>query len=211
MAHARLKSKPKPVRPQAAVTRPHPPDDRHARFVTEYLEDQNATQAYIRAGYSPRGAAASGAKLLRNPKVARAIRERQAARLERAELTADRVLEELRRLALVDARTFFDDRGNLKPVSGLTAEQGAALASFEVLIKNAEAGDGKQDVVHKLKLWDKVRSLETLAKHFKLLVERVQIEEPALADRMRDLDDDALDQLVALGEQAKRVLNRAAR
>jgi hypothetical protein len=38
--------------------------------------------------------------------------------------------------------------------SELTAEQGAALAGFEVLIKNAKAGDGQIDEIHKIKLWD---------------------------------------------------------
>jgi len=31
------------------------------------------------------------------------------------------------------------------------------------------------DTVHKFKLWDKVHALEILAKHFKLLVERVEV------------------------------------
>jgi hypothetical protein len=48
-------------------------------------------------------------------------------------LSAARILEELRRLALVDARSFWDEQGRLKPLSELTAEQGAALASFEVI------------------------------------------------------------------------------
>jgi hypothetical protein len=69
-------------------------------------------------------------------------------------LTAARVLGELRRLALVDARSFWDAEGRLKKPSELTAEQGAALAGFEVLIKNAKAGDGQIDEIHKIKLWD---------------------------------------------------------
>ena len=200
----------KPRTKKATATRPHPPDDRRQRFIVEYLVDQNATQAARRAGYSERTAHAQGSRLLRNAGIADAIRQRQAARLERAELTADRVIEELRRLALVDARSFFDDHGNIKPVSELTAEQGAALASFEVLIKNAEAGDRKQDVVHKLKLWDKVRALELLAKYFKLLVDRVQVEEPSFAEQVRPLDDDALKQLEELGDHVKRLLAKGS-
>jgi hypothetical protein len=42
------------------------------------------------------------------------------------------------------------------------------------MVKNAAAGDGKTDVIHKVKLWDKVRALELLAKHFALLVERTE-------------------------------------
>ena len=200
----------KPRTRKAPATRPHPPDDRRQRFIVEYLVDQNATQAARRAGYSKRTAYAQGSRLLRNAGIADTIRQRQAALAERAELTADRVLEELRRLALADARSFFDDHGNLKPISELTAEQGAAIASFEVLIKNAEAGDGKQDVVHKIRLWDKVRALELLAKYFRLLVDRVQVEEPSFAEQVRTLDDDALERLVDLGAQAQRILSRGA-
>lgn len=70
------------------------------------------------------------------------------------------MLDELRRLALVDARSFWDGEGRLKKPSELTPEQGAALAGFEVLIKNAKAGDGQTDEIHKIKLWDKTRALE---------------------------------------------------
>jgi phage terminase small subunit len=145
------------------------------RFVTEYLIDLNATQAAIRCGYSERTAKSQGSRLLTHADVAAAIADRQAKRVEKLELTAERVLQELARLALVDVRGFFDERGDLKPLKDLTPEQGAALQSFEVIKKNAQAGDGVIDTVHKIRLWDKTRALELLAKHFALLVERVQV------------------------------------
>ncbi len=43
------------------------------RFVTEYLVDLNATQAAIRAGYSPKTAPQQGSRLLRNAVVQQAI------------------------------------------------------------------------------------------------------------------------------------------
>jgi hypothetical protein len=46
---------------------------------------------------------------------------------------------------------------------------------MEVIIKNAEAGDGVTDRVHKFKVWDKTRSLEMLAKHFALLTDVVKV------------------------------------
>jgi hypothetical protein len=66
----------------------------------------------------------------------------KAEKLARNALTADRVLEEYRRLAFADIRTFFDADGNLKPIQDLDDDQTAGLASLEVIIKNAEAGDG---------------------------------------------------------------------
>jgi len=91
-------------------------------------------------------------------------------------LTAARVLEEYRRLAFADTRDFFDEHGNAKAIKDLTAEQGSQLAGFEVLIKNAKAGDGITDTIHKFRLWDKTRALEALAKHFGLLTERIDMQ-----------------------------------
>ena len=41
---------------------------KQARFVEEYLVDLNGTQAAIRAGYSPKTAAATASRLLRKPR-----------------------------------------------------------------------------------------------------------------------------------------------
>lgn len=62
-----------------------PQEDRRARFVAEYLVDHNATQAAIRAGYSPRSAYAQGSRLLKDDEVQAEIakgREKLAATLE---------------------------------------------------------------------------------------------------------------------------------
>lgn len=149
---------------------------KHARFVAEYLIDLNATAAYRRTyGAAVKDADVSGPRLLGNVGIAAAIAVGRARQLAENELTAARVLEELRRVAFANVRDYFDKQGDAKHPHELTAEQGAALAGFEVLIKNAKAGDGVTDTIHKFKLWDKVHSLELLAKHFALLVERVDV------------------------------------
>ncbi len=149
---------------------------KQAQFVAEYLVDLNAGAAAIRAGYSPKSAETNGPRLLRNAQIAAAVRAGQARHLETADLTAVRVLEEYRRLAFADTRQFFDEHGNAKAIKDLSAEQGSQLAGFEVLIKNAKAGDGITDTIHKFKLWDKTRALEALAKHFGLLTERIDMQ-----------------------------------
>jgi phage terminase small subunit len=148
---------------------------KQTRFVSEYLIDLNGKQAAIRAGYKPSNAESQASTLLADPKVSQAVAAGKAKQLDSAELTAARVLEEYRRLALIDLRSFFDEQGNLKPIPQLTPEQGSALASFEVIKKNAAAGDGVVDTIHKFKVWDKTRALEGLAKHFGLLTENVNI------------------------------------
>lgn len=144
------------------------------RFVAEYLVNLNATQAAIKAGYSAKTAESQGSRLLSNAKVAALVAEGQAKRLDKAELTAVRVLEELRRLAFSDLRRLFDEQGNLRQIHELSAEDAACLASIEVVRENAQPGDGHMDNIHKIKVYDKTKALDMLAKHFGLLVERVE-------------------------------------
>lgn len=139
------------------------------RFVAEYRKDLNATAAAERAGYHGK----MGSQLLAIPSVAAAVAEKTQAQLDRADLTAERTLEEMRRLAFSNVADLFDEQGNLRPIHTLTREQSACISSLEVIVKNAQAGDGHTDIVHKVKVWDKTRTLEMLGKHFALLTERV--------------------------------------
>ncbi len=78
-------------------------NERQKRFVQEYMIDLNATQAYMRAGYSPGGAAQSAKKLLTNAKIQAEIAKGQAKVANRLEITVEKVLgdlEELRVLAM---------------------------------------------------------------------------------------------------------------
>lgn len=72
-----------------------PLTDKQQRFVDEYLVDLNATQAAIRAGYSPKTAEQQGARLLGNAKVAEAITAGQAERSERVQIDQDYVVRNL--------------------------------------------------------------------------------------------------------------------
>jgi phage terminase small subunit len=160
----------------------------HARFVAEYLIDLNATAAYRRAYGPVKDADVSGPRLLGIVGIAAAIAEGKARQMATADLSAARVLEELRRVAFANVREYFDgETGAAKHPHQLTAEQGAALAGFEVLIKNAKAGDGVTDTIHKFKLWDKVRALELLATHFELLIEHVKIDTTSVDARVARL------------------------
>jgi phage terminase small subunit len=168
------------------------------KFITEYVVDLNATQAAIRAGYAKRSANREGTRLLSNAVIAREIAARKQAQLDAAELSAARVLEELRRVAFADIRQFFNARGDLKPISQLSPAERASIATIEVVMKNATAGDGKIDRVLKIKLWDKVRALEMAMKHFALLVEKLDV----------TIHDEELNSRIAAGRQ--RALERDA-
>ncbi|UQC70937.1 terminase small subunit [Lelliottia sp. AC1] len=72
-------------------------------FVAEYLKDNNATRAAIRAGYSKKTAREQSSRLLSNVKVARAIARQQKASIARTLGSADEVLAQMWQLATFDA------------------------------------------------------------------------------------------------------------
>ena len=76
---------------------------KQARFVSEYLKDQNATQAAMRAGYSEKTANQQGSRLLANVGVAAALLKKQTRVARKAEITVEslaREYEEARQVAL---------------------------------------------------------------------------------------------------------------
>lgn len=128
----------------------------------------------------PRGGKRPGAGMPKGYKTA-AVAAREAGQREaiakvqeEAKLTAERVLAELSLHSFANVQDLFDEQGNLRPIHTLTREQAACISSLEVIKKNAQAGDGQTDIVHKVKVWDKIKALEMLAKHFALLTEKVE-------------------------------------
>ncbi|MCB0404712.1 MAG: terminase small subunit [Bdellovibrionales bacterium] len=83
-------------------------NSRQRQFVQEYLRSGCAKVAAERAGYSPRTAYSQGPRLLKNVEVARAISQAQLDAGMRTEITLERVLTELAKLA------FGPERDHLK-------------------------------------------------------------------------------------------------
>ena len=146
---------------------------RQTRFVAEYLVDLNGTQAAIRAGYSPRTAEAQASRLLRNVKVSAAVAKGQAARFRKVEITAERVLREAGGLAFSSLQDLVDDDGNLLPIKEWPQDAAAAVSSVELTKRNLVAGDGAQENVVKIRLWDKPANVQILMKHLGLLTDQV--------------------------------------
>ena len=87
------KSKEKIPQPDRELT------EKQKRFCEEYLVDLNATQAAIRARYSKKSAYSIGQENLQKKEIRRYISESMKARSLRTQVTADRVLQELAKIA----------------------------------------------------------------------------------------------------------------
>jgi phage terminase small subunit len=143
---------------------------RQELFVAEYLTDLNATRAYVAAGYARKGADAGAARLLVNVKVAEQIAKKYEKRLEKLEISADRVLQELAKLAFYDPINFFEDDGSLKRLQDLDEHTRMALAGIEVTELDGKDGG----LLKKIRLADKGQNLERLGKHLKLFTDKLE-------------------------------------
>jgi phage terminase small subunit len=147
---------------------------RQKRFVEEYLIDLNATQAAIRAGYSPNRADATANKLLSFTEVQDTVAAAMAERSKRTEVTADQVVKELAVLAFTDFRkavSWGPDGVRLLPSDELSADEAAIIA--EVSETRSENGGSI-----KAKRYDKLKALELLGRHLGMFKDRVEIEKP---------------------------------
>ena len=75
---------------------------RQQAFATQYLQDNNATQAATRAGYSKKTAYSQGQRLLKNVEVAAFIKAQQTEATEQVELSQKYVLDGLMEIAASD-------------------------------------------------------------------------------------------------------------
>ncbi|HEX5362350.1 MAG TPA: terminase small subunit [Fluviicoccus sp.] len=134
------------------------------RFIDEYLVDLNATQAAIRAGYSPKTAGSQAFDLLKKPEIQQAIEEARQKTANKLEITRERVLEEYAKLAFLDPRRFYNEDGTLKKVPDMDADTAAALQGFEVdEIKMGEDSPAI-GVTQKIKWHDKKAALDSIAR-----------------------------------------------
>lgn len=143
------------------------------RFCDEYLVDNNGKRAAIAAGYSKKTAEVCASKMLRIPKLAAYIAQKTAKKCEKLEITAERVMQEIAKLAFYDVRKLVDDNGKLLPFSKIDDNTAAAIGGIDIVTRgNSEISVGE---ITKVKLSDKTKSLELLARHLKLLTDKTEL------------------------------------
>lgn len=130
------------------------------RFVEEYLIDLNATQAAIRAGYSPKTATAIASENLAKPNISAAIACAMAERSKRTGITQDRVLEELAKVAFIKLTDIVDDTGKIK--ADATDEDRACIESIKYKRTNTDTGYSEE---REVKASPKLKALELIGRH----------------------------------------------
>lgn len=139
------------------------------RFCEEYMIDLNATQAAIRAGYSVKTAGSIGEENLKKPEISRRIEQLKAERSKRTGITADRVLQELAKIAFVDPANLID----METATVISNDPNDTAAIASIKQKTFPTKAGYEGIEREIKLYDKIRALELLGKHIGLFSDRV--------------------------------------
>lgn len=163
------------------------------RFCDEYLIDLNATQAAIRAGYSPKTAEQLAYQLLQKTSVQNHISELQKKReeRERTEITQDSVLHELALIAFAKASDYarvvekdamVEVDGNMVPVLDEDGNQ-VKYRTVEPILTDELTEDQKKAIAvikkgrdgFEIKPYSKIQALELLGKHLGMFTEKVEV------------------------------------
>jgi phage terminase small subunit len=141
-----------------------------------------------------------GHGLLRKPEIAARIQELSKAMLNSADITAQRVMLELGRVAFGDIRGIYDQESRLRPVHEFDDDAAATIAGIETETRTErglEQVDEETGLVikervtvttHKVRRYEKTAALAILAKHFKIIGDEgsgLNALASALADRLK--------------------------
>lgn len=147
--------------------------DREARFCTEYMVDMDAKAAAIRAGFKPSTARNAAAWIHpehpTKPELRKEIDRLIAKRAKRTEVTADRVIKELAKIAFANIADVVNKHGEF--IKDADRDDTAAVASVKVKV-------GDDFVEKEVKLCDKGFALKLLGTHLGIFTEKVQIDGP---------------------------------
>lgn len=127
-------------------------------------------------------------RVVEDPRVQARAQELIRTKFERKNITGDRVMTELARLAFASAKDMFDPKtGEMLSIHDMDDDTAATVIGFDVEERVEGRGDSATTYkVKKVRRGDKLGALTILAKHFKLVNDNdgVNALAGALADRL---------------------------
>jgi phage terminase small subunit len=140
---------------------------KHEAFCLEYILDLNATQAYIRAGYSKKGARVGASNLLAKTNIQNRIQDLFTERSERTKCTADSILTRLVEIFDLDLAECFDSEGKLLTIPDMPRNIRKTIGGVDIsrVISRTNEDKTVEEVTLKLKVLDRLKALELAGKH----------------------------------------------
>jgi len=137
-------------------------------FVKEYLIDFNGTRAAIAVGYSKKSAREAASEMLTKPNISKALSVEVSKLKAMKDVETEKIITELKKLAFADIKDLlsFDKDGvtfkNSNEVDGTLIQ---SVSSTTTEYTNSKTGDVTKKTTLSLRLWDKPKALEMLARY----------------------------------------------
>ncbi len=139
------------------------------KFAQAVITENSLSDAY-RAAYDCSGMSGKtineeASILADHPKVAPRIAELRDRLEKAADVTLERWMREQARIAFLDVRDLYNDDGMLKPLSEMSADARAAIASIDIEKRVSGNGDDAEVfIVKKVKLHSKSAALDSIGR-----------------------------------------------
>jgi phage terminase small subunit len=159
--------------------------DKQKQFINEYLIDLNATRAY-KATYknikNNETARANSSRLLANANVRAYLDERMRAREKRTEITQDKVLNELAKIAFADMKDYLEYRTDRTVIA--RDDNGEPIIDYAQIVDLVDSKytdtsaiqeiSISKDGVFRFKLYDKQKALTDIGKHLGMFTDKLE-------------------------------------
>jgi len=145
--------------------------EREERFCREFVKVWNAPEAAGRAGFKSKRSDLYGVKLLADDRIRARICELLADRAERIQVTSDRIVTEIARIALANPKAYaraMEASSAAEALAMLSEPEAAAISQIKV--ERTKQGPRLSIIFH-----DKLRALELLTKILGLTSETYKV------------------------------------
>lgn len=153
--------------------------EKQRRFVDYYADHGIGARAAREAGYSADSAHVIANENLNKPYLADAIKQRRKQLVEEAGVRPDAVLRMIAQVATFDISEIFDDNGRVKEISEMSDVARRVVAGIETFTVGTRDGSS-HTTTSKIKLPDRLKALELLARHLGLFDDRVTVKGDAV-------------------------------
>jgi len=163
------------------------------KFVTEYLKDYNATQAALRAGYSPKTAYSIGAENTKKPEIIEALRQKTMGSAEVLANLTDIAKGNITDLMDVTPSGFTlnlmskdaEDNLSIKPQSKLIKK---IKQKVTTILAKKESDEDREIIETEIELYSAYDALVTLGKYHKLFVDKSEVDITTQGEKVNSLD-----------------------
>lgn len=168
---------------------------RHRLFAEKFVIKPNIADAYLGAGFGAKNrkvASTNGCKLLTRPDIQAYIQELQDRRSQRLEITADRVLTEVARVAFATIGDVTEWKDNTLKVKNSEEINDDVMAAIAEVSETSTRGSR----VLSVKMHQKTRALGQLMKHLGIdvdpnqLIARLRAFDYTIVDNLAKTDDE---------------------